>query len=288
MKEDTEILALIKLLDDDDPVVFEHVSNKLISYGPDIIPRLEHAWEDTFNPHIHERIEELIHYINFETLLGQFKAWGKTRAPDLYDGAILVAKYHFPDLNEDEVRANLDQIKQKIWLELHNNLTPLEQVNVFNHIFYGIVGFNGSYSNKPETKDYCINQVLESKNGNTISLGIIYLILAQELDLSIYGVRLHRHFILSFQKKFIQDFTGDHIPDSIFYINAMNKGMIFPRNEIKDYLKNLGEEESTTYFKPASEKEVVDELLKYLQYHFQENGDDTKSQEIEKIRNIIS
>lgn len=283
MGADQEIIALIKLLDDDDPVVYENVTNRLISYGPDVIPTLENVWEDTFNPEIHERIETLIHQINFDSLFKEFESYFASEHASLKQGAMLAAKLHYPDLSEMDVVLQLDKMKQKIWLELHNNLTPLEQINVFNQIMYGVLGFGGSYSAKPDFKDYCINNVLDSKNGTAISLGLIYLILAQELDLPVYGVRLHRHFVLSYQKKAIHDFSEDHASDVIFYINALNKGMIFARNEIKDYLKNLGEEMQLHYFSPSDNKGLICELLSYMKGHHEEHNNLDKANEIQRL-----
>ena len=42
---ETELKALISLLDDEDPNIEEHVKDKLVSMGDEVIPRLEQAWE---------------------------------------------------------------------------------------------------------------------------------------------------------------------------------------------------------------------------------------------------
>ncbi len=41
MKDGNPILALIKLIDDPDEAIFEHVRDKLLSYGSEAIPFLE-------------------------------------------------------------------------------------------------------------------------------------------------------------------------------------------------------------------------------------------------------
>ncbi|MGB1247940.1 MAG: transglutaminase family protein [Chitinophagales bacterium] len=283
MSKATEINALIRLLDDEDPNVYKNVTNKLISYGKEVVPMLESVWEDDFNPAVHERIENLIHQINFESVKTQLKDWIADEEHNLLNGALIVASYHFSDVKKEHVQLMVSQIKQKIWLELHDYLTPLEQVNVFNQIFYGLLGFGGSYSQKPEMRDYCVNYVLESKNGTSISLGLIYMIIAHELQLPIYGVLLNRHFVLSYQKRFIQDFTQDYAEESVFYINPMNKGMVFQREEIKTYLKSLKQEPQTSDYTPASNKLIVLELLKYLLHYFSSNDELQKVEEIQLL-----
>jgi regulator of sirC expression with transglutaminase-like and TPR domain len=287
MVSQSEIRALISLLDDDDPEVFNNVSQKLISLGGDVVPLLEAAWEESFDSNLHERIEDIIQKINYEQLYSDFKEWLAEENPDIVKGAMLVARFHYPDLNETDVYLQMDKIKQKIWLELNSNLTPLEKINVFNHVFYRVFGFSGSYSSKPETKDYCINAVLDSKTGNSISLGIIYMAIAQQLSLPVYGVNLYRHFILSYQNDFIDDFSSDHSSDVVFYINSMNKGMIFQKSEIKEYLKNMHQDEKTEYYNPASNKEVIKELLYYMWYHFKESNEYNKEKRVEMLLELF-
>ena len=161
MSKQTEIHALISLLDDEDPEVFENVSNRIISYGPGVIPELEHAWGDSLSPEVHNRIEELIHIIQFKELKEELQEWLADDLATLLDGALIIAKYQFPELDKDLVYLQLDKVRQKIWLELNNSYTPLENINIFNQVFYGILGFHGSNNENNEAQDFCINSVLE-------------------------------------------------------------------------------------------------------------------------------
>jgi hypothetical protein len=81
--KENELNALINLLDDPDEEVYRHVTDRLIALGTSIIPSLEVAWEKTFDPNLHYRLEELIHLIQFETLLKELKRWAKKRQDNL-------------------------------------------------------------------------------------------------------------------------------------------------------------------------------------------------------------
>ena len=54
-----EINALIDLLDDPDAEVFNNIRARLISYGEEVIPELESAWEASFNNVVQTRIEKV-------------------------------------------------------------------------------------------------------------------------------------------------------------------------------------------------------------------------------------
>jgi regulator of sirC expression with transglutaminase-like and TPR domain len=265
MADTKEIDALIQLLDDEDNEVFEHVHDKLLSLGPEIIATLEQAWGAELNPIAHERLEGIIHEIQFEVLDREWEDWLFKDAPDLLTGAFLVAKYHYPDLKLEDIQKKLAKIKQSIWLELNPKQTPLEQIQIFNQVFYSIQGFKGAQTSS-DYQDFCINSVLESRKGNSIIIGIIYQILAQELGLPVYGVTLIKHYILAFCKRTVTDFYAEQSLEKeiMFYINPINKGSIFSRNEVKEYLEKMKVEAESKNFVPSNNLNIVKELLRYL------------------------
>lgn len=265
MSNDSEINALIQLLDDTDQEVLKHVHEKLMSFGIEVIPKLEEAWSADLSPATHERLEELIHQIQFDALVKEWKLWLTKESPDLLTGAFLIGKYYYPEANFDEVQKRLQKIRQSIWLELNYNQTPLEQIQIFNQVFYNYHNFKGQQSSN-EFQDYCINHVLESRKGCAISVGIIYQVLANELNLPVYGVNLLRHYIMAFCKKTIFDFNTELYLERevMFYINPINKGSIFSRNEIKDYLEKMKVDANDEYFVPTDNLSILKELIRSL------------------------
>lgn len=285
LEDDSELKALISLLDDPDNEVYSHVSGKLTSYGPQIIPKLEVAWEETLDNILQERIEQIIHQIQLDDLKKEFERWLKHDKNDLYKGAVLVAKYQYPELDEVKLKTDIDHIRRAIWLEMNYHLTPFEQVNVFNHVFYTLMGFTGKTPDKPDINSFYLNNVVESKRGNSLSLGLLYLIIAQDLDMPVYGVDLPKHFVLSFTKDFMEtlDEDADLRDQVIFYINALNKGTIFTRNEITLFLKKMNLEPQSDYFIPRRNNEVIKILLQNMVHTFREDNQETKAKELEEL-----
>ena len=288
MYTDSEIHALIQLLDDNDHEVSRHVHDKLLSLGKDVIPALEQAWSAETNPLTHDRLEEIIHEIQFAGLVKEWSDWINSDRPDLFTGAYLIAKYHYPDLAVDEVQKKLNKIKQSIWLELNNNQTPLEQIQIFNQIFYTFHAFKGSQSSS-DFQDFCINSVLDNKKGNAVSIGIIYQILANELTIPVYGVNLTRHYILAFCKKLFFEFDTEQQleRDVMFYINPINRGSIFSRNEIKDYLVKMNEEQREEYFMPSDNPSIIREQLKYLIEIYEQQNRHDRSGELAYLEKLL-
>ena len=65
---DKELNALVSLLDDGDQEIKEHVRDKILSLGNQIIPFLENKWEGSFNPELQKEIEEIVHDMQLNLL----------------------------------------------------------------------------------------------------------------------------------------------------------------------------------------------------------------------------
>ena len=132
METTKELSALFTLIDDPDEEVFGAVSEKIIDYGKNIIPSLEHLWETIPDENVQHRIELLIHRLHYRDLSEDFRQWNVSGHHDLMLGALLVSKFQYPDLATAPVLQEIEKIRRNIWLELNNYLTPLEQIHCAN------------------------------------------------------------------------------------------------------------------------------------------------------------
>src|SRR5690349_21256337 len=96
--EDSEIKALVSLLDDDDKQVVSHVEEKILSLGTTVIPHLEREWETNFNPTVQKRIEELVHTLQYDLLKERLRSWYMEPQPDLLTGMWIISTYQYPDI----------------------------------------------------------------------------------------------------------------------------------------------------------------------------------------------
>lgn len=287
----SSIQALVQLIDDPDESVFEHVRDQLVKIGSEAIPFLENSWEtDYYGLLFQNRIESIIHDIQFEEVKSKLMAWVQSTEKDLLQGAIIVAKYQYPGLDEPKIHEALQMIRRDIWLELNDNQTAFEQVKIFNRVFFGLHHFHGDNKNFHSSVNSYINTVLESKKGNPLSLCLIYSIIAQSLDLPIYGVNLPNHFVLAYMDAKYSSFAINQQNEFgvLFYINAFSKGSIFDTNEIKDFLNGLNLNHHREYFEPCSNTSVIKRMLTNLISSFQQVGNIEKVEELKTLRELVS
>ncbi len=283
MNKANKIKALLALLDDPSDEVFMHVAQNILKQGEDIIPELEKAWETSLNQVLQERIENLIQEIQFTSTIKQLEDWKDNNSTDLLKGAFLIAKYQYPDLKYETIIDSFNKIKQDAWLEISTNLTALEKVRVLNHIFYNIHEFSGNNSNFFAPQNSFLNHVFETKKGNPITLGIIYISLAQQLDIPIYGVTMPRNFILAYLDEF--NLNKPYEDEILFYINPYNKGTVLGKREIDYFLNQQKIEQKDIYYKPCSNITIIKNLIKNLVYSYEKLGYPDK---IEDMKNLYS
>jgi regulator of sirC expression with transglutaminase-like and TPR domain len=280
MEETREISALFHLIDDPDEEVFDSVSNRIISFGKGIIPNLENLWENTPVDTIQERIELLIHRLHYRDLTLEFNDWKAQPAPDLLSGAILVAKYIYPELVTTSIYAEIDKMRRNIWLELNSYLTPLEQTNVITTILYNYYNLKGNEIRYNEPNEFLINKVLDGKRGNAISNGIIYLILADLLDVPIKAINIPRQFILAyFEVDYNWQVPSNPSHTIQFYIDPMT-GNIFTHKEVETYFKRISITSTASYFKPLTKKRIIQFLLQELAKCYTDDKNEYKKQEL--------
>ncbi|RYD58705.1 MAG: hypothetical protein EOP56_03710 [Sphingobacteriales bacterium] len=288
MKHNKEISALLRLIDDPDHEVFDTVADKLLHYGREIIPNLEQLWEVTIDQSVQERIEHLIHRVHFQDLQQELYEWSHSKTPELLRGAILVAKYQFPDLNIPSLLSQFDKIRRNIWLELNNYLTPLEQVNVFNSILYNYYKLQGHELTEREPKYFFINQVLESKQGNSYSIGVLYLALCELLDIPIFAVDLPRQFVFAYIDTLHNFFSPDDegVQQIQFYIDPTN-GMVYTQKDVNAYLRKINANDREQYFVPLLAKRVIYKMLEELSLCYRYRREEQKAEEIQELMRII-
>ncbi len=285
-----EFKALITLLDDNDSEVYSHVSDKLFSLGVEGIPLLESAWETSENQLIQTRLEDLINKIQFSNVKDRLIKWIDKGGEDLLEGALLVAKFQYPDLDEFKITQKVETISKNVWIELNPALSPLEEAHVINHVFFQLHGFFGHQTAQLDADLGYLNNLLDSKKGNSLSLSILYLILAQKNDLPIYGVNLPYHFIMAYSRKHLTDeelAANDQEKSVMFYINPLNIGIAFSRSEITHYLEQMKVKTHSKFFSPCNNLEIIKTLIYNQLSCYDQTGHTDKAHQLKELFDLF-
>jgi regulator of sirC expression with transglutaminase-like and TPR domain len=287
MEQTKEISALLNLIDDPDEEVFGAVSNKIVGFGRTIIPNLENLWELTPDQQIQERIELIIHRLHYTDLVEDFRQWNLAGHHDLLVGSLLVAKFQYPELSTSPVLLEVEKIRRNIWLELNNYLTPLEQVRIITGILYSYHSLKGTEIAYSDINEFLLHKVLESKRGNQLSNGILYLILSDLLDIPVKAIGVPRQFVLAYFKPgYKNELSSDQLDKIEFFIDPTS-GMVFTHKDIENYFKRISVPLVDSYFKPLSNKRVIQHLLEEGSKCFDNEKDQYKKEEMINLAKLL-
>jgi regulator of sirC expression with transglutaminase-like and TPR domain len=274
--KDNELKALISLLDDPDKEIVEHVEQRIRQMGGQMIPLLETEWEGSFNPDLQKRIEEIIHDLQYEMVLDRMRDWKNGGSMDLLEGLWIVATYQYPDLSLDKLKQDIEQLYYDVWVDFKPDMHPDEQIKAMNTAFFTKLKFAPNTKHFHSPANSMINQVLESRRGNPITLCVLYMLIAQRLNLPVYGVNLPNLFVLTYRSA-----SGQ------FYINVFNRGLIFTKKDIDQYIDQLNLKRLDTFYQPCTNADIVRRVLRNLVLAFEKNGDTERVQEVEQILNTV-
>jgi regulator of sirC expression with transglutaminase-like and TPR domain len=276
--KDSEFKALVSLLDDDDTQIIAHVEEKIRSLGKEVIPFLEQEWEKNFNPEVQKRIEDIIHDLQYEIVKDRLSTWYKSEDQDLLTGMWLISTYQYPDLEFEKLSHELEQIYYSVWLELKPDLHPLDQIKIVNGVIFQKLKFGANTKNFHSPGNSMLNVVLETKKGNPISLCVIYLLVGRKLKLPLFGVNLPNLFVLTYKDERIKQ----------FYINVFNRGLIFSREDIENYIHELRMVPKPAFFEPCDNVEIIRRVLRNLIMSFEKVGEHAKAEEVKGLLLEIS
>ena len=262
MQKEAEINALFKLIDDPDEEVFNTIADRLLNYGTPIIPDLEHLWENTLDEATLDRIEIMIYKLRLQDLKEAFIEWKSKPDPSLFEGALLVTKFQFPELAIDSLRHQMEKIRRNIWLELNNYLTPLEQANVIRNILFSYYQIKGVEVNYEKPEEFLIAAPLQSKKGNAIANTLLYAELCQQLEIQAQFINIPKQCIIAF-------YASDWDPEEIvpnpqefiqFYVEGTT-GNAFSQKDLDQYMIRSNIEPKNSYYKALSNVKIIKKHL---------------------------
>jgi regulator of sirC expression with transglutaminase-like and TPR domain len=276
--KDSEIKALVSLLEDEDALIQEQVYNKIRSLGTIVLPYLESHWSETAlsDPFLHKKIEDLIHDMQYSQVKEALLLWKEGGCLDLLEGFLAVINYMYPEHTIEQLRTKMEQLFYEFWIEFSPDMHPSDQIKVLNSVFFDKLKFSPNTKNFHSLSNSMLHLVIDNKKGNPISLCCIYMLVAQKLGLPIYGVNLPNLFVLTYKTEQTQ-----------FYINVFNKGLVFYKSDIDNYIMQLNLKPADVFYNVCSHADIIKRVLRNVGLSFEKTGEKHKLHEIEALLKIM-
>jgi len=239
--------ALINLLGDENPSVFQAVSQRIISLGHNTQTWLKPCCLSS-DPLLRRHAQNLLRHFDREVADTRFMTYclQPEEQLDLETGAWMLAQTQYPEINPTAYRALLDDYAGELreWLALSDpQAHRLVRINefIFTHL-----SFTGNMENYYDPENTFLNRVLDRRMGNPVSLCLVYTLLAQRLGLPVCGIGLPGHSLCRYLSAVEE-----------IYIDAFNLGKLLTRNDCMDHLARCHHEGRAEYLKPMSARRML-------------------------------
>ena len=131
-----------------------------------------------------------------------------------------------------------------------------DRLQEVSRLLYEEEGFRGNRDNYYDPRNSYLNEVLARRVGIPISLGIVYMAVAQTAGLPVYGVSTPGHFML-----------GCQMDGEIWYVDPFSDGDVLSQKACRRRVERINGEPgsvSDEQFEPATERDIALRVLRNL------------------------
>ena len=190
----------------------------------------------------------------------------------LFEAAASIAQDESPDLDLQQLQSDMDLLQARLRRRLGANLREmpeLERLYALNQFFFADLAFTGNVNNYYDPDNSYLSEVLRTRRGIPITLGLLWMELAQHIGLKVRGVAFPGHFLVKALlppgQVLMDPFTGQ----------SLSREELTERLEPYQREMGLSEEDVplALYLQAATPREIIARLLRNLKEIYQSQSD---------------
>lgn len=252
--------ALLSLLDDPSATVRRALLSRFMQLGPAAAPFLQTVAQGT-NRILARHAVWFLDELKFTDPVAEFRGFIRSQNYELETGVLLLARTVEPRLDVSDVCAQLDAIAERCRELIVEPSSMREKCRVLNRVLFHEWGFHGNVEHYTDPRNSFIDQVLKRRTGIPISLSVVYLLVAERLEIELEPVGLPGHFIV-----------GCFADDLPFFIDAFDRGVFRDADEIFELLRANNIIPKTGDLAPTPVREVLCRSCRNLVNHYNAAG----------------
>lgn len=190
----------------------------------------------------------------------------KKKNVDLIEAALHIAWLDNEDVDVPAYLSQVDRMVEDIRDSLADNKEPSEQKKLaaLDDYLFGQMGFHGGRTNYYSKSNSYLNEVLEDREGLPILLSVLYMELANRLDVQVVGVGLPGHFVVRHEPK-----KG---PGQL--LDPFERGEKISREEAKKLVeRSTGRPFDGEYLRSQTPQEILSRMINNLMGVARDAGD---------------
>src|SRR5262245_30811084 len=132
------------------------------------------------------------------------------------------------------------------------------------HLFEDL-GFRGNQDDYYDPKNSFLNEVIDRRVGNPITLSVVYMEVGRRLALPLEGVSFPGHFLVKYRT-----------PEGDLLLDPYHSGMALSRSELEQRLERAFGKKTTlqpSHLQTATKRQILTRMLNNLRGIYQQVGD---------------
>lgn len=273
--DEKALRSLVTLLEEEDPHSLELVRRKILGVGAAILPYLDEL-RPSASPELAIRLESVSGELRFQDLRRDFVRLSLARLPDLEEGALLISRFGFADVNPKLYHDWLDKVAAAVAADTPPDAGIGESVRrLTNHLFHSL-GFAGNETRYYDADNSYLSRVIDTRRGIPVTLTVLLLLLARRLRLPVYGVGTPGHFLAGYRE------GGEAL-----FVDCFRSGQLMTLPEVKRMLVRNGYDWRPELGKPVASREILARMIRNLISIHQKTGATDHAEKLSTLVEIV-
>ncbi len=264
--------ALLTLLGDEDPTVYEATRDEIVAHGMEARDWLEGSLDDVRGL-ARRRSREIVRFFYQQNADNDFTSFclGAGDQLDLEHASWLLASTSFPEINIEAYSAWLDMFAGELLDRIDYGAEPMAIFSVINRYLFDDLKFRSAAAGMRLPEHYFLNRVLEEREGNSAGLSLFYTFLSLRLHLPVSLIYLPGYFLCRFQTSREE-----------FFIDPCQKGRFLSKHACNRYLQHDGYSPYHQHLIPQSPRKAMIQICQELRRVSSENDDTEQSSRMQR------
>lgn len=226
---DNQLSSMVVLLEDRDPIASKRVLQKILTRGESVLVELDRLCHEEPVLERRQRIQRHYPRISRElTLVSLDRLARRQDDASLMEGIYLICRLLSPELKFEDLHHQIMLLAREFLLEINEQRTGFENVQLFNHVFYQRIGFHLIEPQMQSLQGASIRQALSDKACNPAVMTVLYFLFARLAGLSLYPLSISGGLMPAYVEK-------DQL---LFYVNlAANDATLMNEEELRKFCR---------------------------------------------------
>lgn len=278
MRPDSELLSLIYLMEDPDPVIRDAVRERLVERGEDAVEQIERFVLPQMEEERKEKYFLLLDEIRADIAIDQLSLLLKDPQPKLDKALYLITRVADTSAVEIIYFSTLENLMDEISLEISEDKTPVENIGIFNFLFFKRFGFRHTDTKMQRPEAALLDRVLLSRGGNPVTVTLAFFLLAGLTGLPVYP--------LCFPGGFVPVYL-DQQGNILFYLNIFKQGTIFAEDTLRQFFEEIGMTYNPENLRIEEERALLSIYAELLSFVYKNNGDEVMGRRIDRVIELL-